>query len=76
MVDRSCLQGLVEIPYILVQTIIFCVITFFMINYDRTAGKIHHYLYVYYRGKYTILVFFGFFNVSLSGHVFRVHMTI
>ncbi|MQM15829.1 hypothetical protein Taro_048780 [Colocasia esculenta] len=31
-------QGLVEIPYIGVQTIIFGVMTFFMINYERTVG--------------------------------------
>lgn len=35
-----CQQGLVEIPYTILQTIVFGVITFFMINFERTASKI------------------------------------
>ncbi|TXG74385.1 hypothetical protein EZV62_002964 [Acer yangbiense] len=33
-------KGLVEIPYILMQTIIYGIITYFMINFERTAIKI------------------------------------
>lgn len=34
----SHVQGLVEIPYILAQTCIFGIITYFMINYERSIG--------------------------------------
>ncbi|KAL2317497.1 hypothetical protein Fmac_031373 [Flemingia macrophylla] len=34
-------QGLIEIPYIAVQTIVFGVITYFMINFERTAVIVH-----------------------------------
>lgn len=32
-------QGLVELPYILLQTIVYGVITYFMIDFERTASK-------------------------------------
>lgn len=34
------MQGLVEIPYIAVQTIVYGVITYFMVNFERTLRKI------------------------------------
>ncbi|RWW22354.1 hypothetical protein GW17_00013457 [Ensete ventricosum] len=46
----SYLQGIVEIPYIMVQTIIFGIITFFMINYERTLGTMH-------KPSFAILIF-------------------
>lgn len=33
-------QGLVEIPYIVVQTILFTLITYFMMDFERTVGMI------------------------------------
>jgi len=39
-VTLSYYQGLVEIPYVAVQTIVFGVITYYMVNFERDAGKI------------------------------------
>ena len=36
-----CWQGLIEIPYILVQTIVYALITYSMINFEWTAGNCH-----------------------------------
>ena len=38
--DLQYKQGLVEVPYIVAQTIIFGIITYFMINFERTISKI------------------------------------
>ncbi|KAL5750509.1 hypothetical protein ACOSP7_025112 [Xanthoceras sorbifolium] len=50
-------QGLVEIPYILVQTIIFG-ITYFMVNFERTASKNLIYVLMQFFPLYSILFMF------------------
>lgn len=36
----TVMQGLIEIPYIAVQTIVYGVITYFMVNFERTISKL------------------------------------
>ncbi|URD80850.1 Plant PDR ABC transporter associated [Musa troglodytarum] len=58
-------QGIVEIPYIMVQTIIFGLITFFMINYERTLGKFILYcLFMFLTFMY--FTFYGMMAVGLT----------
>ncbi|XP_020230451.1 ABC transporter G family member 31, partial [Cajanus cajan] len=58
-------QGLVEIPYIAVQTIIFGIITYFMINFERTAGKFFLYL-VFMFLTFTYFTFYGMMAVGVT----------
>ncbi|KAG8371495.1 hypothetical protein BUALT_Bualt13G0093600 [Buddleja alternifolia] len=58
-------QGLVEIPYILVQTIVYGIITYFMINFDRTAGKFFLYLLFMFL-TFTYFTFYGMMVVGLT----------
>ncbi|GAA0153723.1 ATP-binding cassette [Lithospermum erythrorhizon] len=58
-------QGLVEIPYITVQTIIYGVITYFMINFERNAGKFFLYL-VFMFLTFTYFTFYGMMAVGLT----------
>ncbi|KAJ7959803.1 Pleiotropic drug resistance ABC transporter [Quillaja saponaria] len=58
-------QGLVEVPYIVVQTIIFGVITYFMINFERTAGKFFLYLLFMFL-TFTYFTFYGMMAVGLT----------
>ncbi|XP_012839425.1 PREDICTED: ABC transporter G family member 31 [Erythranthe guttata] len=58
-------QGLVEIPYILVQTILYGIITYFMINFERTAGKFFMYL-VFMFLTFTYFTFYGMMVVGLT----------
>uniref|UniRef100_A0A7N0ZQ95 ABC-2 type transporter transmembrane domain-containing protein n=1 Tax=Kalanchoe fedtschenkoi TaxID=63787 RepID=A0A7N0ZQ95_KALFE len=58
-------QGLVEIPYILVQTIIYGVITFFMINFQRTIKKFFLYL-VFMFLTFTYFTFYGMMAIGLT----------
>ncbi|CAL4924482.1 unnamed protein product [Urochloa decumbens] len=58
-------QGLVEIPYIAVQTLIFGLITYFMINYERNIGKLLLYL-VFMFLTFTYFTFYGMVAVGLT----------
>ncbi|KAK2969189.1 hypothetical protein RJ640_025902 [Escallonia rubra] len=58
-------QGLVEIPYVAVQTIIYGVITYFMINFERTAGKFFLYL-VFMFLTFMYFTFYGMMAVGLT----------
>ncbi|XP_007016113.2 PREDICTED: ABC transporter G family member 31 [Theobroma cacao] len=58
-------QGLVELPYIAGQTILYGVITYFMINFERTAGKIFLYLLFMFL-TFTYFTFYGLMVVGLT----------
>ncbi|XP_034687785.1 ABC transporter G family member 31 isoform X3 [Vitis riparia] len=58
-------QGLVEIPYTILQTIVFGVITFFMINFERTARKFFLYL-VFMFLTFSYFTFYGMMAVGLT----------
>ncbi|XP_066345250.1 ABC transporter G family member 51 isoform X1 [Miscanthus floridulus] len=58
-------QGLVEIPYIAVQALIFGLITYFMINYERNIGKLLLYL-VFLFLTFTYFTFYGMVAVGLT----------
>ncbi|XVF19871.1 hypothetical protein REPUB_Repub11eG0148300 [Reevesia pubescens] len=58
-------QGLVEIPYIAAQTILFGVITYFMINFERTARKFFLYLLFMFL-TFTYYTFYGLMAVGLT----------
>ncbi|KAL5740116.1 hypothetical protein ACOSQ2_029296 [Xanthoceras sorbifolium] len=56
-------QGLVEIPYILVQTIIYGIITYFMVNFERTASKF--FLYILF--MFLTFTYFSFYSMMAVG---------
>ncbi|WOL16537.1 hypothetical protein Cni_G25324 [Canna indica] len=56
-------QGLVEVPYILAQTVIFGVITFFMVNYERNLAKFVLYLLF----LFLTLMYFTFYGMMAVG---------
>ncbi|KAF3968871.1 hypothetical protein CMV_007280 [Castanea mollissima] len=58
-------QGLVEVPYIVAQTIIFGIITYFMINFERTTSKFFLYLLFMFL-TFTYFTFFGMMAVGLT----------
>ncbi|KAK4412483.1 ABC transporter G family member 31 [Sesamum alatum] len=58
-------QGLVEIPYIMVQTILYGIITYFMINFERTVGKFFYYLLFMFL-TFTYFTFYGMMVVGLT----------
>ncbi|KAK4492092.1 hypothetical protein RD792_002889 [Penstemon davidsonii] len=58
-------QGLVEIPYILVQTILYGIITYFMINFERTVGKVLLYLLFMFL-TFSYFTFYGMMVVGLT----------
>ncbi|CAM8988682.1 unnamed protein product [Rhodiola kirilowii] len=58
-------QGLVEIPYNILQTILYGVITFFMINFERTAKKFFLYL-VFMFLTFTYFTFYGMMAIGLT----------
>ncbi|KAM7527670.1 hypothetical protein LguiB_031080 [Lonicera macranthoides] len=58
-------QGLVEIPYIAVQTILYGVITYFMINFERTVGKFLLYLLFMFL-TFNYFTFYGMMAVGLT----------
>ncbi|CAH9121025.1 unnamed protein product [Cuscuta epithymum] len=60
-------QGLVEIPYILAQTIIYGIITYFMINFERTIEKFLLYL-VFMFLTFTYFTFYGMMAVGLTSN--------
>nr|DAD28487.1 TPA_asm: hypothetical protein HUJ06_029955 [Nelumbo nucifera] len=58
-------QGLVELPYIAMQTILFGVITYFMVNFERTIGKLLLYLLFMFL-TFTYFTFYGMMAVGLT----------
>lgn len=58
-------QGLVEIPYIAVQTISYGIITYFMINFERTIGKFLLYLAFMFL-TFTYFTFYGMVAIGLT----------
>ncbi|KAK4780230.1 hypothetical protein SAY87_016336 [Trapa incisa] len=58
-------QGLVELPYVLVQTIVYGIITYFMINFERTARKFLFYL-VFMFLTFSYFTFYGMMAVGLT----------
>ncbi|XP_020533622.1 ABC transporter G family member 31 isoform X2 [Jatropha curcas] len=58
-------QGLVEIPYILMQTILYGFITYFMIGFEIKAGKFFLYL-VFMFLTFTYFTFYGMMAVGLT----------
>ncbi|XP_022148375.1 ABC transporter G family member 31 isoform X2 [Momordica charantia] len=58
-------QGLVEIPYVAAQTIIFGVITYFMVNFERNVGKFFLYLLFMFL-TFTYFTFYGMMAVGLT----------
>ncbi|KAK7843637.1 abc transporter g family member 31 [Quercus suber] len=58
-------QGLVEVPYIVVQTIIFGIITYFMINFESTARKFFLYLLFMFL-TFTFFTFYGMMAIGLT----------
>ncbi|XP_061368731.1 ABC transporter G family member 31-like [Gastrolobium bilobum] len=58
-------QGLVEVPYILFQTLIFGVITYFMVNFDRNIGKFFLYL-IFLFLTFTYFTFYGMMAVGVT----------
>nr|XP_043635485.1 ABC transporter G family member 31 [Erigeron canadensis] len=58
-------QGLVEIPYIATQTIVYGITTYFMINFERTAGKFFLYL-VFMFLTFTYFTFYGMLAIGLT----------
>ncbi|WOL15675.1 hypothetical protein Cni_G24456 [Canna indica] len=63
-------KGLIEIPYVFVQTIIFGVITFFMVNYERTVGKFLLYLIF----MFLTLLYFTFYGMMAVGLTPNQHL--
>ncbi|KAF2312567.1 hypothetical protein GH714_035098 [Hevea brasiliensis] len=58
-------QGLVEVPYIILQTILYGIITYFMINFERTGGKFFLYLLFMFL-TFTYFTFYGMMVVGLT----------
>lgn len=58
-------QGIIEIPYIAVQTLLFGLITYFMINYERKIGKFLFYLLFMFL-TFMYFTFYGMMAVSLT----------
>ncbi|KAK0605080.1 hypothetical protein LWI29_022550 [Acer saccharum] len=58
-------QGIVEIPYILVQTIIYGIITYYMVNFERTATKFSLFI-VFMFLTFTYFTFYGMMAVGLT----------
>ncbi|XP_071724267.1 LOW QUALITY PROTEIN: ABC transporter G family member 31-like [Rutidosis leptorrhynchoides] len=64
-IPYAAAQGLVELPYIAAQTIIYGTITYFMINFDRTAEKFLLYL-IFMFLTFTYFTFYGMMAVALT----------
>lgn len=58
-------QGLIELPYIAVQTIIFGIITYFMMDFEKNAGKFFLYL-VFMFLTFTYFTMYGMMAVGLT----------
>ncbi|CAI9106961.1 OLC1v1006213C1 [Oldenlandia corymbosa var. corymbosa] len=60
-------QGLVEIPYVVLQTVIYGVITYFMIGFERTAAKFFLYL-VFMFLTFMYFTYYGMMAVGLTAN--------
>ncbi|XP_059626494.1 ABC transporter G family member 31-like [Cornus florida] len=58
-------QGLVELPYVAVQTILYGVITYLMINFEKTVGKFSLYILFMFL-TFTYYTFYGMMVVGLT----------
>eukprot|EP00877_Chromochloris_zofingiensis_P000595 jgi/Chrzof1/10536/Cz05g02120.t1 len=58
-------QGLVELPYILVQSILYGVVTYFLIRFEFSAAKFFWYLLFTYL-TLTFFTFYGMMAVAIS----------
>ncbi|XP_050236360.1 ABC transporter G family member 31 [Mercurialis annua] len=58
-------QGLVEIPYIILQTVLYGLITYFMIGFETTAGKFFLYLLFMFL-TFTYFTFYGMMAIGLT----------
>ncbi|KAJ4977881.1 hypothetical protein NE237_008661 [Protea cynaroides] len=58
-------QALIEIPYIAIQTILFAVITYFMVNFERTIVKFLLYALFMFL-TFTYFTFYGIMAVGLT----------
>ncbi|KAK9279099.1 hypothetical protein L1049_012774 [Liquidambar formosana] len=58
-------QGVVEIPYIAVQTIVYGVITFLMVNFERTLRKFLLYILFMFL-TFTYFTFYGMMAIGLT----------
>ncbi|CAN1252468.1 ABC transporter G family member 31, partial [Linum perenne] len=58
-------QGIVELPYIFVQTMLYSCITYFMINFERSAGKFLLYALFMFL-TFTYFTFYGMLTVGLT----------
>ncbi|CAN1282354.1 ABC transporter G family member 31 [Linum perenne] len=58
-------EGIVEVPYIFAQTILYCFITYFMIGFDQNAGKFILYM-VFMFLTFTYFTFWGMMAVGLT----------
>ncbi|KAJ0020425.1 hypothetical protein Pint_32556 [Pistacia integerrima] len=58
-------QGLVEIPYIAAQAIVYGIITYFMVNFERTAIKFFYYVLFMFL-TFTYFTFYGMMAVGLT----------
>ncbi|KAH0772358.1 hypothetical protein KY290_016339 [Solanum tuberosum] len=56
-------QGLIEIPYVMIQTLIYGIITYFMINFEREAGKF--FLYILF--MFLTFMYFTFSGMMIVG---------
>ncbi|KAI3954477.1 hypothetical protein MKW92_053462 [Papaver armeniacum] len=63
-------QGLIEIPYIIVQTLVYAFITFFMINFERTLVKFL--LYVLF--MFLTFMYFTFYGMMAVGLTPSTHL--
>ncbi|WVY92651.1 hypothetical protein V8G54_031739 [Vigna mungo] len=64
-ISYAMAQGLVEIPYVAVQTIVFGVITYYMVNFERDAGKFLLYL-VFLFLTFMYFTFYGMMAVGIT----------
>ncbi|KAH1153472.1 hypothetical protein AAZX31_18G062400 [Glycine max] len=64
-ISYAIAQGLVEIPYVALQTIVFGVITYFMVNFERDVGKFFLYL-VFMFLTFMYFTFYGMMAVGIT----------
>ncbi|CAN0916650.1 ABC transporter G family member 31 [Linum grandiflorum] len=58
-------QGIVELPYIFAQTVLYSCISYYMINFERSAGKFFLYCMFMFL-TFTYFTFFGMLTVGLT----------
>ncbi|CAI9303082.1 unnamed protein product [Lactuca saligna] len=64
-VPYAIAQGLVEIPYIAAQTILYGITTYFMIKFQRTIGKFFLYIAFMFL-TFTYFTFYGMLAIGLA----------